>query len=1268
MGKSLASEHPDIANEWDHERNGNLRPETVAPKSNKIVHWKCQKFSHQWSTSVASRTNGSGCPICANRKLLSGFNDLQTRFPNIAAEWDYVKNFPLTPADVLPGSAKTAHWKCVKHGHEWSTKLVLRTRNNRGCPACVNQMIVPGFNDLQTAAPDLASEWDLGRNHGLQPDQVSPGSKKVVYWRCKAHGHQWEAQIKSRAKDGNGCPFCSGQRVLSGFNDLEYTFPEVAAEWDHSANGGISPSEVVAGSPKNAHWKCGNHGHRWIAAIRARTRKGRNCPYCANQKALEGFNDLKSHAPGVAREWDYMKNFPTTPEECTIGSKMEAHWICPNGHEYKMVVNWRTRAVNPLGCHCQGKIWSNRRLEGFVADLVNYTDAMTPAMLYAVCQQAGVLRSSKSDVIGKALSDLSNLKKLVGEREAVGDEERSLTPLSDEGSDPSSSVDDATLDVLDPMGHLPTSDDIAVATAISGADGGAVGKKSTAEPEAFPHLSVEEVLGVGEKFFASMDAEAVEFLTAAAAAQIWKLAYRLDSVVVSDTERRQLQAELDKTIEPCPDEYAERIRDRFRSEYEQAVALPTPVNWSFRPGGTPDVTAPNLMQRHVAAQVLSRKRVGNWSGPGAGKTVSAILAAGLLNAGCAEGLVLVICPNNVVSGWVSSIRDCNPEARVAAKTLTPSWDTGVGPRWLILNFDRLPGNEGCIRQLIGANRIDMLVIDEVHYVKERENVAPSHRRRVLAGIAVYASESNPDLAVLGLSATPVVNDLHEARSLLELVEGVRLDDLPTAKNVPNAMRIHQFLVRVGSRWMPDYAANLEPITIPIDITDRIDDVLALGKSPTPAALDQLLLADKLGTIVANCSRERKTLIYTQFVTDVTEPLVEALIGAGLRVGLFTGHDKSGYARFLGVRSNGDAIPAEEQIDVLIGSEAISTGVDGLQHVCDTLIFATLPWTHANFRQIVGRIHRQGQSANAVKVIIPTTFATVTSVEGEMKQWSWCGQRWARVEMKETLSDCAVDGVVPKGVLITPTQAAHASLEWLRRLKQLGPQSAVREPLDQLLGDDVDRLDSAAKFRRFSDLSKMNGAWAATNSAVTHSRLAGDSAEWRRYHDLYSQARQGWEVVPAYEFAEWLNQRRRPYVVADLGCGEMLLSDRVTAEHTILPFDHVAIDDRVTVCDIAEVPLDDASVDIAVLSLALMGRNHTDYIREANRILPVDGHMWLCEPSSSIGTDELRLRKILSDYGFDLYRLHVAGQFTFVRAIKSDRGLVGTPTPIKLPAR
>ena len=40
-----------------------------------------------------------------------------------------------------------------------------------------------------------------------------------------------EATVKSRTINRTGCPYCSHNKVLGGFNDLATLFPEVADEW-----------------------------------------------------------------------------------------------------------------------------------------------------------------------------------------------------------------------------------------------------------------------------------------------------------------------------------------------------------------------------------------------------------------------------------------------------------------------------------------------------------------------------------------------------------------------------------------------------------------------------------------------------------------------------------------------------------------------------------------------------------------------------------------------------------------------------------------------------------------------------------------------------------------------------------------------------------------------------------------------------------------------------------------------------------------------------
>jgi len=73
--------------------------------------------------------------------------------------------------------------------------------------------------------------------------------------------------------------------------------------------------------------------------------------------------------------------------------------------------------------------------------------------------------------------------------------------------------------------------------------------------------------------------------------------------------------------------------------------------------------------------------------------------------------------------------------------------------------------------------------------------------------------------------------------------------------------------------------------------------------------------------------------------------------------LYTGSDHSGLKRFL-----------EKKVQVLIASRPISTGVDGLQHICNRLIINTLPWTNAQY-QLLGRSVRKGQITVQKKVCI-----------------------------------------------------------------------------------------------------------------------------------------------------------------------------------------------------------------------------------------------------------------------------------------------------------
>ena len=133
----LVTLFPQIAAEWDFEKNDQLAPDTVAPGSHEKVWWKCS-LGHSYQSAPYSRTRktGSGCPYCTGRKALPGFNDLETLKPDVAAEWYYPLNGDLKPCDVTLGSNKKVWWQCSEN-HVWEAYVFARTRfKGSGCPVC----------------------------------------------------------------------------------------------------------------------------------------------------------------------------------------------------------------------------------------------------------------------------------------------------------------------------------------------------------------------------------------------------------------------------------------------------------------------------------------------------------------------------------------------------------------------------------------------------------------------------------------------------------------------------------------------------------------------------------------------------------------------------------------------------------------------------------------------------------------------------------------------------------------------------------------------------------------------------------------------------------------------------------------------------------------------------------------------------------------------------------------------------------------------------
>ena len=329
--RKMLTDCPELTEQWDYSKNSEISPESVTAGSGRIAWWLCEN-GHSWQASVNHRHRGSSCPVCQNRIILKGFNDLKTLNPILAAEWNYERNAPLVPDDVPNGTHRKVWWRC-SHGHEWEAQIISRVRGY-GCPCCSGMLVVKGMTDLETLRPDLAAQFDVVKNKGVLPSEICSSSNKMYWWLCEK-GHSWSASANDRQK--SGCPICGGKVVLPGYNDLLTLDPGLAKEWDYDNNVKPAlPSEITLGSGRAVWWRC-KKGHLWQARIADR-RNGHGCPYCSGRRAIPGETDFATVMPELLAEWDYEKNKKHKPEHLKPQSNEKVWWKCKCGYSWKATV------------------------------------------------------------------------------------------------------------------------------------------------------------------------------------------------------------------------------------------------------------------------------------------------------------------------------------------------------------------------------------------------------------------------------------------------------------------------------------------------------------------------------------------------------------------------------------------------------------------------------------------------------------------------------------------------------------------------------------------------------------------------------------------------------------------------------------------------------------------------------------------------------------------------------------------------------------------
>jgi len=623
--------------------------------------------------------------------------------------------------------------------------------------------------------------------NGAPPEEfaatIAPYGLPEVWWLCPK-GHAFEMPVVKRTRRGDECGVCRKERF-----SLRNVGGLLAEEFAADKNPGMSLDTVTANAEYDVIWRCRAAGHEWPAHPANRTRRGvKPCPFCTGLRRTADQMLPHTH-PHIAAEYHPTLN-DTPVTEISAGADKARYWQCPANrlHVWLVAPYARTRPAGS-GCPvCNKHSWTPNAVLGALAALIadsGSLDGLSVTERRVLLARVGVDRPAdpgqKDALAAFSAGGMSTaeLYLAAGGSQDELDRVRAIRAAS------------RTLDA-DPAGTGPQARDEAGEEASAREPGL---RELHAPDEPFADLledagqQAQAILAVLDSALVSAvtaDGETLDYLLCSGIAKLWLTVSKLPAAA-----RETFVATM-----PAPDgPNGEHVRAQFVTEYHAAAALQPPASWRHK-------YQPLLMQRLTALRVLRDRRVANWSGTGAGKTLSAVLAAGVLNA----RTTLVVCPNAVVEGWAKEINAAYPYAKVSQKSMLPNWDQVPGsadaPRFLVVNYEALQQHASRARAdtMLARERIDFAVIDELHNVKQREQAANESRRKaLLSDILAKAAERNPAMAVLAMTATPVLNDLHEARSLVELVTGQTYPELATRPNLENAFRIHALLAKTGLR-------------------------------------------------------------------------------------------------------------------------------------------------------------------------------------------------------------------------------------------------------------------------------------------------------------------------------------------------------------------------------------------------------------------------------------------------------------------------------------
>ena len=346
---------PHLLKEWNYEKNEELGlfPDKFTPYSNKKVWWRCSTCGYEWKATVSNRSRrGDSCPLCANRVVVPGINDLCTTHPELADEWDFEENEDLLPQNVSYGMGKKVSWKCPL-GHKYKATILHRS-SGTNCPICnsgrqtsfAEQAI---FYYLKKLYPNAINRYRDIFDNGMELDVYIPEIRYGIeydgsFWH---QGNKYEREKrKFEICKANGIKLI---RIKSFEND--HSLKLHYADWTFFLKEDNLLElekliQMLCSRLYNSNMHPIKKWENFVSMVNIERDKYKIFTYRYNLK--DSFAD---QYPEIAKEWHPTKNGNILPNMFKSGSSFLAWWLCPTcGREWKANIHARAKGGGCKNC------------------------------------------------------------------------------------------------------------------------------------------------------------------------------------------------------------------------------------------------------------------------------------------------------------------------------------------------------------------------------------------------------------------------------------------------------------------------------------------------------------------------------------------------------------------------------------------------------------------------------------------------------------------------------------------------------------------------------------------------------------------------------------------------------------------------------------------------------------------------------------------------------------------------------------------------------